>query len=91
MKQKNSYTREELLQCAAGELFGIKHSKLPTDPLLMADRITTITMDGGKYDKGLVIAELDIYEKIWFFHSHFIGDPVMPGCMGLDGMWQIIG
>ena len=91
MKQKNSYTREELLQCAAGELFGIEHSKLPTDPLLMADRITTITMDGGKYDKGLVIAELDINEKTWFFHSHFIGDPVMPGCLGLDGMWQLIG
>ena len=68
MKQKNSYTREELLQCAAGELFGIEFSKLPTDPLLMADRITTITMDGGKYDKGLVIAELDINEKNWFFH-----------------------
>ena len=82
MNQKNSYTREELLRCARGDLFGIKHSKLPTDPMLMADRIISITMDGGKYDKGLVIAELDINEKNWFFHSHFIGDPVMPGCLG---------
>ena len=91
MNKKNSYTREELLQCARGELFGIKHSKLPIDPMLMADRINSITMDGGKYNKGSVLAELDINEKNWFFHSHFIGDPVMPGCLGLDGMWQLIG
>jgi len=91
MKQKNSYTRNELIQCAKGELFGLNRARVPTDPMLMVDRITNITIDGGIYDKGLIVAELDIDDKNWFFHSHFLGDPVMPGCLGLDGMWQLIG
>ena len=91
MKQKTSYDKDDLLKCAQGELFGRDHSRVPTEPMLMIDRITTISMNGGKYDKGLLLAELDINKKNWFFHSHFIGDPVMPGCLGLDGMWQLIG
>ena len=91
MKQKTSYDKDDLLKCAQGELFGRDHSRVPTEPMLMIDRITTISMNGGKYDKGLLLAELDINKKNWFFHSHFIGDPVMPGCLGLDAMWQLLG
>tara|TARA_B100001123_G_C14750955_1_gene804869 strand:+ start:35 stop:580 length:546 start_codon:yes stop_codon:yes gene_type:complete len=91
MKRKNSFNRNELLECSEGKLFDTNHARVPTDPLLMVDRITNITINGGKYNKGIIIAELDINEKKWFFHSHFIGDPVMPGCLGLDGMWQLIG
>ena len=91
MKQKTSYDKDDLLKCSQGELFGRNHSRVPTEPMLMIDRITTISMNGGKYDKGLVLAELDINKKNWFFHSHFIGDPVMPGCLGLDAMWQLLG
>ena len=91
MSQKNSFTKKELLQCASGELFTKKHSRVPTDPMLMIDRITKIFSKGGKFDKGIIIAEKDIDEENWFFHSHFIEDPVMPGCLGLDGLWQLTG
>ncbi|MEX2164572.1 MAG: 3-hydroxyacyl-[acyl-carrier-protein] dehydratase FabA [Sulfuricaulis sp.] len=92
LKQKqNSYTREELLSCGRGELFGTDNAQLPLPPMLMFDRITSITETGGAYDKGEMIAELDIKPDLWFFHCHFQGDPVMPGCLGLDAMWQLVG
>ena len=92
LKQKqNSYKREELLSCGRGELFGTDNAQLPLPPMLMFDRITSITETGGAYDKGEMIAELDIKPDLWFFHCHFQGDPVMPGCLGLDAMWQLVG
>ena len=91
MKQKKSYSKEELLSMANGELFGQDNAKLPLEPMLMIDRILSIEKTGGIYDKGTIIAELDITEESWFFHCHFKGDPVMPGCLGLDGMWQLAG
>ncbi|EIJ41296.1 beta-hydroxyacyl-(acyl carrier protein) dehydratase FabA [Beggiatoa alba B18LD] len=91
MEQKNSYIYEELLQCARGEMFGAGNAQLPLPPMLMFDRIVTITEDGGLFGKGNIVAELDIEPHLWFFDCHFIGDPVMPGCLGLDAMWQLIG
>ena len=91
MKHQNSYNFEELLACGRGELFGEGKAKLPLPPMLMFDRITSITADGGKHGKGQIIAELDIKPDLWFFDCHFQGDPVMPGCLGLDAMWQLIG
>ena len=91
MPQPNSLSYEELLACGRGELFGPGNAQLPVPPMLMFDRITHITEDGGEFDKGLIIAELDINPDLWFFDCHFIGDPVMPGCLGLDAMWQLIG
>lgn len=91
MQRKNSYTYEELLQCGRGEMFGPGNAQLPTPPMLMFDRIISITENGGSQDKGEMIAELDIHPELWFFHCHFPGDPVMPGCLGLDAMWQLIG
>jgi 3-hydroxyacyl-[acyl-carrier protein] dehydratase/trans-2-decenoyl-[acyl-carrier protein] isomerase len=91
MEKKNSYTREELLQCGHGELFGPGNAQLPLPPMLMLDRIVKITDDGGKYGKGEIIAELDITPDLWFFDCHFENDPVMPGCLGLDAMWQLVG
>lgn len=91
MQRKNSYTYEELLQCGRGEMFGPGNAQLPTPPMLMFDRIISITENGGSQDKGEMIAELDIHPDLWFFHCHFPGDPVMPGCLGLDAMWQLIG
>ncbi len=88
---QNSYTREELLSCGRGELFGEGNAQLPLPPMLMFDRITTINADGGSMGKGEVIAELDIHPDLWFFDCHFQGDSVMPGCLGLDAMWQLIG
>jgi 3-hydroxyacyl-[acyl-carrier protein] dehydratase/trans-2-decenoyl-[acyl-carrier protein] isomerase len=82
---------EDLLRCARGELFGPGNAQLPAPPMLMMDRVTKITRDGGQYDKGYVEAELDIDPELWFFACHFIGDPVMPGALGLDAMWQIVG
>ena len=70
---------------------GPNTGKLPLSPMLMVDRITDIYQDGGKYDKGRIRAELDINEDLWFFHCHFKNDPVMPGCLGLDAMWQLVG
>lgn len=91
MEQKNSYSYEELLQCGRGEMFGPGNAQLPMPPMLMFDRIVSITEKGGSADKGQIIAELDIKPDLWFFDCHFPGDPVMPGCLGLDAMWQLIG
>ena len=91
MTNKNSYTYEELITCGHGELFGPGNAQLPLPPMLMCDRITTITEDGGENGKGQIIAELDINPELWFFQCHFENDPVMPGCLGLDAMWQLVG
>ena len=88
---KNSYSHEELIECAKGNLFGAGNAQLPLPNMLMIDRIVSITADGGKYGKGEIIAELDIRPDLWFFACHFEGDPVMPGCRGLDAMWQLVG
>jgi len=87
----NAYTREQLLANARGELFGPESARLPTAPMLMMDRITEIRADGGSHGKGIIRAELDIDPELWFFGCHFIDDPVMPGCLGLDAMWQLTG
>jgi len=91
MNKKNSYGYEELIDCANGKLFGPGNAKLPLPPMLMFDRITNIQNENGKFNKGIVEAELDIKEKLWFFDCHFKEDPVMPGCLGLDAMWQLVG
>ena len=91
MEQKNTYNKEELLSMANGDMFGQENAKLPLEPMLMIDRVLNIKNNGGAYDKGSIIAELDITDESWFFHCHFKGDPVMPGCLGLDGMWQLVG
>ena len=91
MKQKNSYNKQDLLMSGNGTLMGNDTGKLPQPPMLMVDRILNIDDTGGKYKKGEILAELDINDANWFFHCHFKGDPVMPGCLGLDGMWQLVG
>lgn len=91
MSKKNSFTFEELLSCGRGEMFGAGNAQLPLPPMLMFDRIVSITEDGGKYGQGQIIAELDVKPDLWFFVCHFEGDPVMPGCLGLDAMWQLVG
>ena len=91
MDKQHSLTREELLMSGRGELYGPQNAQLPLPPMLMMDRITVITDQGGKYGKGQIIAELDINPDLWFFSCHFQGDPVMPGCLGLDAMWQLVG
>ena len=91
MKQKNSYNYNELIECAEGKMFGEGNAKLPLPPMLMFDRITSIEKDKGKFNKGFLKAELDIKDKMWFFDCHFKNDPVMPGCLGLDAMWQLVG
>jgi 3-hydroxyacyl-[acyl-carrier protein] dehydratase/trans-2-decenoyl-[acyl-carrier protein] isomerase len=91
MQKKNSFTYEELLSCGRGEMFGAGNAQLPLPPMLMFDRIVAINEDGGKYGQGQIIAELDINPDLWFFGCHFEGDPVMPGCLGLDAMWQLVG
>ncbi len=88
---KSSYDYEDLLACGRGELFGEGNAQLPLPPMLMFDRITRISRDGGEFNKGLLVAELDIHPDLWFFDCHFLGDPVMPGCLGLDACWQLIG
>lgn len=88
---QSSYSYEELLQSGRGELFGPGNAQLPTLPMLMMDRITEISMEGGPFGKGHVIGEFDIHPDLWFFQCHFPGDPVMPGCLGLDAMWQAVG
>jgi 3-hydroxyacyl-[acyl-carrier protein] dehydratase/trans-2-decenoyl-[acyl-carrier protein] isomerase len=89
--RQTSYSREELLACARGELFDPDSAKLPLPDMLMTDRITLITSSGGAYGKGEIQAELDINPDLWFFKCHFAGDPVMPGCLGLDALWQLVG
>ena len=89
--RKNSYNYEELIACAKGELFYPDSAKLPLPNMLMTDRVTLITNEGGEYGKGEIQAELDINPDLWFFKCHFDGDPVMPGCLGLDALWQLVG
>jgi 3-hydroxyacyl-[acyl-carrier protein] dehydratase/trans-2-decenoyl-[acyl-carrier protein] isomerase len=91
MQKKFAYTRDELISCAQGDLFGPGNAQLPMPPMLMFDRIVRIAEDGGGYGRGEVRAELDVAPKQWFFDCHFPGDPVMPGCLGLDAMWQLVG
>ncbi len=88
---KNSYSLEELVDCGHGRLFGPGNAKLPVDNMLMLDRIVEINGDGGEHGRGQIIAELDINPDLWFFDCHFPGDPVMPGCLGLDALWQLLG
>ena len=89
--KKNSFTYDELISCGNGELFGPGNAKLPLPPMLMFDRITNINDNNGIFNKGSLKAELDIKKDLWFFDCHFKGDPVMPGCLGLDAMWQLVG
>ena len=91
MTRPSSFSKEELLACGNGEMFGPGNAQLPTPNMLMMDRITIINSDCGEYGKGKMIAELDITPDLWFFDCHFPGDPVMPGCLGLDAMWQLVG
>lgn len=88
---RNSYSREDLELCGTGDLFGPQTAKLPTGNMLMVDRIADINADGGEHGKGSITAELDINPDLWFFDCHFVGDPVMPGCLGLDALWQLCG
>ncbi len=91
MNKKSSYKYEELIDCGNGKLFGPGNAKLPLPPMLMFDRITEISENGGAYKKGFIKAELDIKDSLWFFKCHFKDDSVMPGCLGLDAMWQLVG
>ena len=89
--RQNSFSYQELLDCANGILFGKGNAQLPAPPMLMFDRVTNINEAGGLFEKGEIVAELDIKPELWFFDCHFKGDPVMPGCLGLDAMWQLVG
>jgi 3-hydroxyacyl-[acyl-carrier protein] dehydratase/trans-2-decenoyl-[acyl-carrier protein] isomerase len=89
--KKNFFSYEQLIDCANGDLFGKGNAQLPSPPMLMFDRITNINETGGVFQKGEIVAELDIKPELWFFGCHFKGDPVMPGCLGLDAMWQLVG
>jgi len=89
--KKNSYTNEDLIACGRGELFGENNAQLPLAPMLMFDRIINIDEDGGAFGNGQITAEMDVNKDLWFFQCHFTGDPVMPGCLGLDAMWQLVG
>ena len=91
MNKKNSYSYDELIDCANGKLFGKGNAKLPLPPMLMFNKISEISEKSGKYNQGLVKAELNIKPDLWFFDCHFKEDPVMPGCLGLDAMWQLVG
>src|SRR5579863_9073447 len=88
---KTWFDHDDLLACARGEMFGPGNAQLPAPPMLMFDRITAVTAEGGAYGKGQITAELDVSPDLWFFACHFLGDPVMPGCLGLDAMWQLVG
>jgi 3-hydroxyacyl-[acyl-carrier protein] dehydratase/trans-2-decenoyl-[acyl-carrier protein] isomerase len=90
-ERQSSYTYEELLKCGRGELFGPGNAQLPLPPMLMFDRITHVSEEGGAHGKGQIVAEFDIRPDLWFFPCHFEGDPVMPGCLGLDALWQLTG
>jgi 3-hydroxyacyl-[acyl-carrier protein] dehydratase / trans-2-decenoyl-[acyl-carrier protein] isomerase len=91
MTRPSSFSYEELIACGNGEMFGPGNAQLPIPNMLMVDRVIAISEDGGSYKKGKIIAELDIKPELWFFDCHFPGDPVMPGCLGLDAMWQLVG
>lgn len=88
---KSSYSFDELIQCGKGKLFGKGNAQLPLPPMLMFDRITHISDEGGEHGKGQIVAEMDVKPDLWFFKCHFEGDPVMPGCLGLDALWQLTG
>ena len=88
---QQSFTHEELIQCGQGTLFGPGNAQLPVSNMLMMDRVVHISKEGGAFNKGEIKAELDINANLWFFECHFPGDPVMPGCLGLDAMWQLVG
>ena len=88
---QSSYSYEEIIECGKGNLFGQGNAQLPAPPMLMFDRITKVNKDGGVHGKGEITAELDINADLWFFKCHFLGDPIMPGCLGLDAMWQLLG
>jgi 3-hydroxyacyl-[acyl-carrier protein] dehydratase/trans-2-decenoyl-[acyl-carrier protein] isomerase len=90
-ERRSSFAYEDLLACGRGEMFGPGNAQLPLPPMLMFDRITEISETGGENGKGFVRAELDVKPDLWFFQCHFKGDPVMPGCLGLDGLWQLVG
>ena len=91
MKQKDNYNYDDLIKCANGDLFGPGNAQLPMPPMLMFDQIKKISSEGGESNKGIILAELDIKPDLWFFGCHFVNDPVMPGCLGLDAMWQLLG
>ncbi|SEF48384.1 3-hydroxyacyl-[acyl-carrier-protein] dehydratase FabA [Bosea lathyri] len=91
MQRQSSFSYEEILACGRGELFGPGNAQLPLPPMLMFDRISEISEDGGPNGKGFVRAEMDVRPDLWFFDCHFKGDPVMPGCLGLDALWQLTG
>lgn len=90
-ERPSSLSYEDLLECGHGRMFGPGNAQLPLPPMLMFDRITSISEEGGEYGKGQILAEFDIKDDLWFFKCHFEGDPVMPGCLGLDAMWQLLG
>ncbi|HLT90610.1 MAG TPA: bifunctional 3-hydroxydecanoyl-ACP dehydratase/trans-2-decenoyl-ACP isomerase [Woeseiaceae bacterium] len=89
--RKSAYGRDELIACALGELFDPDSGRLPLPDMLMTDRVTRITAEGGRYGRGEIVAEMDVHPDLWFFKCHFKGDPVMPGCLGLDALWQLVG
>ena len=91
MSRQSEYSYDDLLSCGRGELFGPGNAQLPLPPMLMFDRITNISEDGGAHGKGIIEAELEVKPDLWFFNCHFQGDPVMPGCLGLDALWQLTG
>jgi len=91
MTGTSTFSKDELIACGNGEMFGPGNAQLPTDNMLMLDRISHISSEGGKHGKGQIVAELDIHPDLWFFQCHFPGDPVMPGCLGLDALWQLLG
>lgn len=91
MTRPSEFSYPQLIECAKGDMFGAGNAQLPMPNMLMMDRITSISDEGGNYNKGLIVAELDINPELWFFQCHFEGDPVMPGCLGLDAMWQLLG
>ena len=88
---KTQYDYDELITCGHGQLFGPGNAQLPLPPMLMFDRITEVTTDGGQFGKGSIKAEFDVNPDLWFFKCHFEGDPVMPGCLGVDALWQLVG
>jgi len=91
IERKNAYTRDELIACGKGQLFEPGHARLPLPDMLMIDRIVNVSATGGAHGKGELVAEFDIHPDLWFFQCHFEGDPVMPGCLGLDALWQLVG
>jgi len=90
-ERRDQFDYEDLLACARGELFGPGNAQLPLPPMLMFDRISQVQEEGGEHGQGRIVAELDVKPDLWFFPCHFKGDPVMPGCLGLDALWQLLG